>query len=220
MDVTELHGVRLGLQNMSLRMKELLVRGKYEEAETRLCPVLLTPDDRVVEIGSAIGFLGLLAARSIGVQAWFSVEANPYTVGLLKANYALNGVVTFAPVLVAALAPKDGPINLHVSEDFWTSSTCDADQESVRQSITVRGCRLSTILGEAPFVPSVLIVDVEGAETCLVSEVIPETVRKMIIEMHPSITGVTESFELLKHLLNQGFEVRGTFDTSYALARQ
>ena len=42
----------------------------------------------------------------------------------------------------------------------------------------------------------------------------------MIIEMHPSITGVTESFELLKHLLNQGFEVRGTFDTSYALARQ
>jgi len=220
MDVVELHGVRLGLRSISLRMKERLAGERYEEAETRLCPVVLTPDDRVVEIGSAIGFLGLLAARSLGIRTWFFVEANPRTAEILRENYTLNEETAPPQILLAALAAEDGPVAFHIREDFWTNSTCVRAGETTSESITVRGCQLQTILREAPFAPSALIVDVEGAETCLIGEIIPETIRKIIIELHPAITGVTTSFELLKHLLNQGFEVRGTYDTTYALARR
>jgi len=64
-----------------------------------------------------------------------------------------------------------------------------------------------------------LIIDVEGAENCLLSETIPDSVRKMIIELHPKLTGVMTSFAVLNHLMNQGFNVLATRDDSYALAR-
>ena len=217
MEFTELHGVRLDLRDISFQMKKALTAGKYEEAEILLCGQVLAPEDKVIEIGSAIGFLGLFAVKRLGLSPFFSVEANPATARILTGNYALNGVNP--SLLVAALADHDQPVQLTVTEDFWANSISTNLRETPGETVTVSGYRLESIFAKAPFPPNTLIVDVEGAETCLQSETIPQSVKKLIIEMHPAIIGTTKTFEILKHLLNQGFEVKATFDTSYALIR-
>lgn len=219
MKVTELHGVKLHLQSISsLRMKEALVTGAYEAAEVRLCREVVSSNDSIVEFGSAIGFLGLFAIRILGVKSYFSVEANSKTAELLVANYSLNNATPH--VIIAALAENDEPVNFGITDDFWTNSLCPTIIDPVRKAMVVRGRKLSTLLHEVPFSPTVLIVDIEGGETCLQNEPIPSCVKKVIIELHPQFIGISRTFEVLKHLMNQGFEVKGTFDTSYALVRQ
>lgn len=214
---SELHGVRLHLDQISLRMKEALVTGSYEAAEVRLCREVITSDDAVMEIGSAIGFLGLFACKTLGVKSYYSIEANPQTAELLLANYALNDLKPH--VIVAALAEIDGQVELGITDDFWANSLCPTTTDHVRTVVQVTGRKLSTLLREAPFSPTVLIIDVEGGETCLQVETIPSCVKKLIIEIHPQLIGVSRAFEVLKYLMNQGFEVKGTFDNSYALVR-
>ena len=217
MKFAEIDGVRLELGGLSPRMREALVLGRYEVAELQLCRNLLSSDDRVVEIGSAIGLLGIFAVKRLGIREYFCIEANPVTGDMLKANHLLNGV---EPRLwIAALAPENGPVTLYVTEDFWTDSVLPDPTHAKRRGVTVQGFRLATLLEKVPFSPTTLIVDVEGAETCLIDETIPRGIDKVIIELHPRIVGAANASAVLEHLVNQGFQVQSTFDDSYALVR-
>jgi FkbM family methyltransferase len=216
LETVELHGVTLGMTGISVAMQEALSQGRYEQVEVQLCRDVLSPSDTVVEIGSAIGFLGIFAMKHLGVVEYRSIEANSQTAELLAANYVRNGLV--ADVVVAALAAADGPVALSVGADFWTNTTVRPDEQT-SPSMWVRGCTLATLLADVPFEPSTLIVDVEGAETCLNGNRLPESVKKLIIELHPALIGAPAAFEVLKQLMNQGFYVRATLDTTYVLCR-
>jgi FkbM family methyltransferase len=214
----ELAGVRLKVSGLSTSMKEALLNGTYEEAELSLCRQLLVPGDVVLEVGSAIGFLGIFATQSIGVGRFVSVEANTYTAERLRKNYELNG----APheLHVAALSDTDGPVTLHASENFWTDTIVPPvlPVPSLR-TISVPGYTLATLCANSGCAPTALIIDVEGAETCLLSQSIPQSVKKMVLELHPHLTGTTQSFQILHHIMNQHFKVAGTAVTSFALIR-
>ena len=213
----EVDGVKLNLGNLPIPMRERIVRGRYEAAELQMCRQILMKDDRVVEIGSGIGLLGIFATKRLGIENYFCVEANEETVAMLVANHELNSVKP--RVLVGALSQCDTPVELQVTEEFWTNSLLPDPQQPVTKTVTVQGYRLPTLLLKIDFHPTGLIIDVEGAENCLLSETIPDSVRKMIIELHPKLTGVMTSFAVLNHLMNQGFNVLATRDDSYALAR-
>jgi len=212
----DLHGVLLGLDGISVGMQEALAGGRYEEAEVQMCRELLVTSDAVVEIGSAIGFLGIFATKVLGVASYRSIEANPNTAQLLVANYERNGLKP--DLVIAALAPRDGPVALSVTTDFWTNTTCSI-ASGVVDTLTVPGCTLTTLLNSVDYDPTALIIDVEGAETCLLTTTIPETVCKVIIELHPAMIGVTVAFDILKCLMDQKFRVQSTLDTTYALVR-
>jgi tRNA1(Val) A37 N6-methylase TrmN6 len=43
-------------------------------AELQMCRQILTKGDRVVEIGSGIGLLGIFATKRLGIENYFCVE--------------------------------------------------------------------------------------------------------------------------------------------------
>ena len=73
------HGVSLDLSALPNGMKEVVISGNYERSEVMLLPGFIEPEDRILEIGSAIGFIGLYCRKIIGVKELVCVEPNPQT---------------------------------------------------------------------------------------------------------------------------------------------
>src|SRR5689334_8410587 len=88
----ELEGLRFDVSGLSTKVRNRLLSGAYESHEKEMCFDFLTPHDSVLEIGGAIGFIGLICQKKIGIKKYSSVEANPRTCKILRHNYELNGL--------------------------------------------------------------------------------------------------------------------------------
>src|SRR6185436_19536452 len=73
----ELEGLKFDVSQLSPKIRNRLLSGAYEEYEKKMCRDFLTPNDSVVELGAAIGFIGLICQKQIGIKSYASFEANP-----------------------------------------------------------------------------------------------------------------------------------------------
>lgn len=207
-----LHGVRLDVRELSLVMRNKLLLERYEVQEFRMAQQHLAASDSVLEIGGAIGFLGIYCQKHLGISQFATVEANPQTAGMLRRNYALNGL---EPLLFnAALADHDGEVDLDVGGEFWGNSILPSGPPSADKT-RVPAISFETLLKRLCFPVSALIVDIEGAEKFIDWNKLPVTVGKIIMEIHPQVIGVAEQYRIVANLINQGFKVEsedcGTF---------
>ena len=203
-----LEGVRLDVASLSGVMKNNLLLGRYEVQERLMVQRFLTRDDAVLELGGAIGFIGLYCQTRLGISRYATVEANPATVELLQRNYALNDR---RPVVWnLALAGADAEVALEVGGEFWENSTVGGI--TTGRTVRVPGTTLAGVLRRLDFAPTALIVDIEGAEQFLDPRQIPASVTKLIIELHPRIIGTERVFRLIADLVNAGF--RGVHEES------
>jgi FkbM family methyltransferase len=209
-----LEGLRLDVSTLSPKIRNRLLHAGYEEQEKQMCQDFLSPQDCVVEIGGAIGFIGLICQKRIGIKEYTVFEANPATFEILKRNYALNGLS--ANVHNMALAHEDGQVELEVGSDFWENSIVyERDPAHGRTTVRVPAASLSTILRVSGGNANVLILDVEGAEQFIDFEQIPEQINKIIIELHPKVLGPEMTYNIVASLISKGFRVareeQGTF---------
>ena len=116
---TTIDGIHLDISSFCPRVRNRILMG-YEEPEKRMCQEFLTSTDSVLEIGGAIGFIGLFCQTKLGLRNYITVEANPETVKVLKRNYELNAVTP--QVWNLALAAEAGTIGFDVGGDFWEHS--------------------------------------------------------------------------------------------------
>jgi FkbM family methyltransferase len=181
-----------------------MVQSTYEAAEVAACTNLIQPGDRILELGGAIGFIGLYCLINRGAASVISVEANPHTVESLRDNYLRNGRT--AQVINAAVAEESGSVEFCVGTDFWTDGL-HANAEGQRR-IVVEGKPFSTIWEEAKGTPNALITDIEGAEIYIDWRQLPKEIETIIIEIHPSVYGHPAAFRILQSILDKGFEVR------------
>src|ERR1041384_4020964 len=101
-----LEGLKFDVAGLSCKIRNRLLSGAYESQEKEMCLDFLNGKDSVLEIGGAIGFIGLICQKKIGIRKYWTFEANPTTYEILKRNYELNGL---APrVWNMALAHADG----------------------------------------------------------------------------------------------------------------
>lgn len=212
----EIEGIRLDVSRLSPLTKNHIRTGRYEVQERLLAQRHLTRDDVVLELGGAIGFIGLFCRKVIGVRHLLSVEANPGTLEELKRNYALNGLKP--NVIQAAAAAKDGVLELDVGGEFWENSLVSA--EGAAKTLKVPARSLQSLVEAMPEVPTVLICDIEGAEAYLDFQVLPGSVRKIIIELHPSVTGEAEVERILGDFGALGFTQMGREGDTWLLARR
>jgi hypothetical protein len=63
-----LEGMKFDVSGLSTKIRNRLLSGAYEAHEKQMCCDFLTASDAVVEIGGAIGFIGLLCQRKIGIE--------------------------------------------------------------------------------------------------------------------------------------------------------
>jgi FkbM family methyltransferase len=211
----ELEGVKLDISSLSPLMKNHIRTGRYEVQERLLAHSALDQNDVILELGGAIGFIGLFCRKVIGVKHHFSVEANPNTLKLLKHNYALNDL--FPHAIHAAAAAEDGEITLNVGGEFWENSVVTADSTSA--TIAVPALSLKSLVAKMPESPTALICDIEGAEQYLDFTQLPDSVTKIIIELHPEITGQEIVEEIVAKLGALGFQTQSETGGTWLLTR-
>ncbi|MDX1953696.1 MAG: FkbM family methyltransferase [Verrucomicrobiota bacterium] len=197
-------------------MKNRILSGEYETAEIEMCKRHFRPEERVLELGAAIGYVSLFCQIHLSIQDYAVVEANPNTTRMLLENYRLNN--KYPNLITAALDRQDGTTELSLNPDFWADSLVNAHL-SQNPCITVPSLTLSSILSKLPFRPSTLLIDIEGSEIHLGEEVIPAEVTKIVCELHPELLGVKAAFKVISDFFKQGFQIIDNQSQVYVLAR-
>jgi FkbM family methyltransferase len=215
---TTIDGIALDLSRLSLKVRNRILNVGYEEPEQRLCRDFLQPTDSVLEIGGAIGFIGLFCQMKLGITRYISVEANPETVEMLKRNYALNGLTPV--VWNLALGKTDGKVELNVGGDFWENFIVYPQKKTRVNTIEVQSATLKSLLDRAPSVVNVLVVDIEGAEQFIDFDQIPLEVNKIIIELHPQVIGQETTYNVISKLIEKGFRVAREEGGTFAFLRK
>lgn len=210
-----LHDIELDISGLSPLMKNHILEGRYEFQERRLVQRCLTKKDVVLELGGAIGFIGLFCRKVIGVKHHITVEPNPNTITMLRRNYELNKLTP--DVIEAAASAEDGQISLDIGGEFWENSIVTSGDSS--KQITVPSLSFPSIVQRMPEPPTALICDIEGAETHLNLAQIPPSVTRIIIELHPGIVGEEATKRVINQIHFLGFHTRAVEENTWLFMR-
>ena len=188
-----LRGVTIPItERFSATMVAAVESGAYEAAEHALLAELLSPGDRLLELGTGCGYLAVAAAKLIGAERVTTVEADPEMRATIRKTFEANGV---EPKLVIGAVSRDGsPRTVERADNFWSSTTRPGGDE------------LSLVFENllAAYDPTVLLCDIEGGESELVGTPLPRMLRAVIMETH----GNDLSKRVAAWLREQGFRPR------------
>jgi FkbM family methyltransferase len=214
----DLEGLKFDVSQLSPKIRNRLLSGAYEAYEKQMCRDFLTKGDSVIELGAAIGFIGMICQKQIGITEYASFEANPKTAEILKRNYELNGLKP--NVWVMALGCSDGQVDLEIGTDFWENSIVTADPKKGSHTVRVECGTMETLATKCGVTPNVLIIDIEGAEQFIDFNALPTTVNKVIIELHPGVIGQAAVYDIVAALINKGFRVAREQNQTFAFLRK
>jgi FkbM family methyltransferase len=218
-DTITCHGVAVprDMDRLSPRMIDVMESNRYERPEVQSLGHILRPDDRVLELGAGVGVVSTVAARTVGPENVLCVEADPGLQGLLRETHRLNGVEGISVVAGAVAAGASGPeVPFYRRENFWASSTAQrkGDARDGVAAISIPALDINALI--ARFRPTVLVVDIEGAEHGLFDAAELDGVRTMIVEFHPRLYGLQGVRDVTRALSRHGFayDIKSTADTS------
>jgi FkbM family methyltransferase len=189
-----------------------MLTGNYEVAERRLLAYMVDAGhicrgDRVLEAGGGLGVLTMKIADVVGDDSIVVFEANPRTAEALQVNLALNrhAIEVESRALVAdANADVAFADLIETATGFGSCSTHRVD--SGVPTITVPAETLSDVLRRVD--PTVLVIDVEGAEHDLLASVRDwRRLRSIHMEVHPEVLSAAKIAAMLGRLAKDGFRV-------------
>ncbi|MDE3175330.1 MAG: FkbM family methyltransferase [Pseudomonadota bacterium] len=178
--------------------------GSYENRERGLVTRLLRPDDRALEVGTAIGLVSMTAAAMIGADRVVTFDANPAMIADAKANFARNGLDIAA--YCGALTPRSrfvagARLAFYVSPQFWASRLVEDGEGTIS---TPTFCFEEE---RARANANVLICDIEGGEVDLLMQADLSGLRLVILETHVWAVGEARTDALIRKLTLDGFVV-------------
>ncbi len=200
---------------MPRSVRTSLFKGTHEAHERLLVAKYLGKSDRVLEIGAATGLVSLVCAKQCGAQNVRSYEANPSMEKLIRKNFQLNGWVP--DLHMKAVTTEGGTISFFASDNIYSSSIIDRSETVSGKTITVESDPIDDVIDE--FKPNVIVMDVEGAEIDLLGHANLSGIQRMIVELHPHITGQDKVDELLKLLGDSGFSILETAHKTVFLSK-
>jgi len=190
--------IRLG-RHMSPQVERTVSRGRYEQEEFRLIEQVLSPGDVVLEVGAGLG-VSAYCAKRLGSSHVFAYEANPDLEACIRETYSLNEV---QPTLdMCAVGADAGKVTLFRSEDLWASSVLRPSGKVRPVEVPVKALSEIVQLVRA----TLLIVDVEGAESELFDRAHLPTVTRIILELHERVIGTAGARRVRATLSAMGFE--------------
>jgi FkbM family methyltransferase len=196
-------GIRIALNPaMGEGPLRALREGRYEGGELAAIERFLKKTDIVLEMGTGIGFITLFCAKIVGPEKVHSFEANPRLEPLIRRNFELNNLHPY--LTFAVLGESEGVVKFKVAREYWSSSRqyCSDDLET----INVRQLSVNTVLKRVS--PSMIVMDIEGGECELVPMMDFAGVQRIMIELHPQLTGIEPAVKVEKHLRDAGFVER------------
>ncbi|MCL5777044.1 FkbM family methyltransferase [Limibaculum sp. FT325] len=213
-DCVECHGVAIPLDTPLARrvitppILAAILSGRYEANEARFLGEIVEPGDRVLEIGAGIGVISTLLARRPEVAHIVAVEANPRLIPMIRAVHAQNGVEGVT-LLNTILGRGAGSAPFYLRRDFWMSSLSPGP-EPYDERIEVGMSDLGALLRRERI--SLVICDVEGAETGLFSGTDLAGVDRVYMELHDHLTGMSGIARVFGDMAAQGlaYDPRGS----------
>jgi FkbM family methyltransferase len=191
---------------------KFMLTGNYEVAERRLLAYMvdsghISRGDRVLEAGGGLGVLTMKIADIVGDDSIVVFEANPRTAEALQANLALNGHAIKVEIraLVADVNADVAFADL-IEADAGFGGCSTHRVESGVPTITVPAEALAEALRRVD--PTVLVIDVEGAEHDLLASVRDwGRLRSIHMEIHPDVLPAPKIAAMLRRLAQDGFRV-------------
>ena len=195
--------LRISKEHLSRSLAQKLRRGQYEKQEAKALELHLSVGDRVLEIGSGVGFMAVLAAKIVGADNVVTVEANPALLGDIQNNLHINKAenVTVLHYAVVA-APEQSYVGFFVGDEFWSGSI--SEQEGVAaKPVAVPAIGFDKLLARYP--AEVLVCDSEGAEQGYFKNPLPEALHTIVLEIHPKLYSPKEIKAIFDRLSSSGF---------------
>jgi FkbM family methyltransferase len=178
-------------------------KGNYEQDERDILLSTLGSNDRYLEIGAGVGYMGINAAKIVKTSDQiFLFEANPEMAKVIKINMKLNEQNLFV-LNKAIISSNDEKIPFYLNEDFWISSTLNKKNT---HKITINALSMESILKK--YQPTYLMIDVEGGEYDLfTNSKMNKSVRKICFEVHPNFISSEKITKIFKVLIKEDFTV-------------
>ena len=214
--IVTIEGIRIRVgRHMSRRVEHAISKGGYERDELRLIRLVLSPSDVVLEIGAGLGVVSAYCAKRIGSSRVFAFEANPDLEPRIRETYALNDV---DPALeMCAVRAAAGRVTLYRTKHLFSSSIIP--RGPLATPIEVPGKALSHVVEKIR--PTLLIVDVEGAEGELFDGAQLPGVNKIVLELHERVIGEQKTRQVRDALAAVGFrEDRGLSSREHLVMRR
>lgn len=181
-----------------------LTSGRYEKTEADAILTHLRRGDRFLDLGAGLGFLCCLAAQVIGQDNVTGVEAGPETLGLARANLALNGFRKVRLIHGAVTGQESGEVEFGQRPAFWASGLKgDGDWPGNARVLRVPALPAAPLLAEVA--PTVICADIEGAEMAVLTGPLPDSLRLIVAEIHPDVYGTAGTKRIFDALSAAGF---------------
>lgn len=213
-NTVELRGIKIPMDGsiISSEVSKYILDGSYEAREASGIQEIITEGERVLELGSGIGFLSSLILKNPKVEAFLGVEAHPRLPRFIKRLFRLNGVD--GKILNVAVTSDQSPktIDYYVRKDFWVSSILpvwsvpSAQDSSHEELVKVKCLSLDHLIRD--FRPSLIVCDIEGSELDLFRAADLSSVSKVYLELHPEVIGFEGIKKLHKIFARQGLQPR------------
>ena len=211
--ITELdaHAIFVDPESYSAKIVAALQKGTYEHEEREFAEKMLRPSDRVLEVGTAIGAVTMVAAARTSPEQVRTFDGNPYIVKDAKRNFEFNqlsGIDATVGILKNRkhLKPSEKTVKFTVLRDFWASRV--GVMKSKQNVIAVVDVPVFCLEDEiAAHRANVLIIDIEGGEVELLNDADLSSIRLIIMETHYWAAGVDATDEMLRQLFYQGFNI-------------
>lgn len=184
-------------------IRKAIVERWYEMNEANQFQGFAAPGERIIEVGSGIGFLSTVMSRDPHVAEVLCFEANPGLIDFCRDLHELNGVETVrVENAILTSDPLSREQRFFLREEFWASSIHPGPR-AYSSEITMPARQLSEVIAE--FSPTMIVCDIEGGEVDLFEGTELSDVRKLLIEIHTSIVGLDRVKQLFDRLSHQGF---------------
>ena len=193
-----------GAPSLPSDIRKALYKECHEHLEHQLAAAAISPEDRVLEIGAGVGLVSLVCARICGVDSVLSYEANPKMADIIHRNFELNGMS--ANLRNKAVAKQSGEIDFYFNDNVVSSSIID---RGFGKATPVPCDGFFDVIRE--FSPTTIVMDAEGAETDLLSDIPLDGVSKILLEVHPKIVGQKEIDDLIANLVDKGLILRSDY---------
>lgn len=205
------HKIFVDTRNYSNPIIQSLSNATYEGRERQVIPATLRMDDRVVEIGTAIGVVTMLIASIVGAKNVVTYDANPSMVADARANFKFNhleGITASLGVLRNKRQWKvtETEIDFFVSRDFWASRLTVANEGNDIDRV-VRVPLLCLEEKIADHRANVLVCDIEGGEADLLLDADLSLLRLIIVETHYWASSRKRIDPMIRSLVERGFDI-------------
>ncbi|MBQ0804974.1 MULTISPECIES: FkbM family methyltransferase [unclassified Sulfitobacter] len=187
--VATYHGVEvLDAPHLGPTMINNMIEGSYERREVLSALAFIKKGDVVIEMGAGAGVVGAVAAKNCAPAKIVSFEANHKLIDPIKALYAHNGIKNKIEVRnKIVISDPDAPksVDFYIRGNFLGSGMTITKGIERAEKVAVPVVKWATIKKQIK--PTVLLMDIEGAELEFFRHADLSGIRVIIAELHRHI---------------------------------